>query len=311
MALEEGFHAVGFAKPEISPSAQREFTAFIDAGLHGEMDWLAKRSDERKNPKLLMPEVKTIVCLGINYGPERNPLEVLNKPDIGAISVYAQGDDYHDVVKKMLKSLAAKIHKRFPTDMKVFVDTAPILEKVLASQTQLGWQGKHTCIVSREFGSWLFLGEIFLSIDIEPDIPHSNSCGKCTACIDICPTQAISKDGKINPTRCISYLTIEHKGDIPEEFHAAIGNRIYGCDDCLAVCPWNKFAKLASEQKLQARIELQEPSLDYLASINEAEFRELFRKNPIKRIGYTRFMRNVGVAIKNRDAEKQNNDNNL
>jgi epoxyqueuosine reductase len=235
--------------------------------------------------------------LGLNYGPQGDPLAVLAQHDRGAISAYAQGDDYHDVVKKKLKALAGYIVQTFQAEVKVFVDTAPVMEKPLAQKAGLGWQGKHTNLVSREFGSWLFLGSIFTTLDLPPDAPESDYCGNCHACLDVCPTDAFPAPYRLDARRCISYLTIEHHGPIPREFRAAMGNRIYGCDDCLAVCPWNKFASAASEMKLKARGEA--PALSTLAALDDASFRALFRKSPVKRIGRDRFLRNVMIAIGN------------
>jgi epoxyqueuosine reductase len=244
-------------------------------------------------------EARSAVVLGVNYGPDIDPLEQLARADRAAISVYAQGDDYHDVIKKRLKVLAGWMHRRFGQDVKVFVDTAPLMEKPLAQRAGLGWQGKHTNLVSREFGSWLFLGSVLTTLDLPADAPEADHCGRCSACLDICPTNAFPAPRQLDARRCISYLTIELAGPIPAEFRPALGNRIYGCDDCLAVCPWNKFASLSSEAKLQARDALRQPSLAELARLDDAEFRALFSKNPIKRIGRDRFVRNVLYAIGN------------
>jgi epoxyqueuosine reductase len=235
----------------------------------------------------------------LNYGPKDDPLAILKRKDRGAISVYAQGEDYHDVVKKKLKALAGHIFQAHGADVKVFVDTAPVMEKPLAQKAGLGWQGKHTNLVSRQFGSWLFLGSIFTTLELPPDDPEEDHCGNCHACLDICPTDAFPAPYRLDARRCISYLTIENKGPIPVEFRAAMGNRLYGCDDCLAVCPWNKFASAASEIRLAAREDLKAPSLDTLAELDDVGFRRLFRKSPVKRIGRDRFVRNVMVAIGN------------
>jgi epoxyqueuosine reductase len=244
-------------------------------------------------------DAKTAIMLGVNYGPNHDPLTALNKHSAGTISVYAQGDDYHDVIKRRLKAFAGAVHREFKAEVKVFVDTAPLMEKPLAALAGLGWQGKHTNLVSREFGSWLFLGCVLTTLDIAPDAPEIDHCGSCAACLDICPTQAFPTAYQLDARRCISYLTIEHNGPIPDEFRASMGNRIYGCDDCLAACPWNKFASVAREAKLQARDELRSPSLADLARLDDAAFRKLFAKNPVKRIGLPRFLRNVAIAIGN------------
>ncbi|HEY1876693.1 MAG TPA: tRNA epoxyqueuosine(34) reductase QueG, partial [Rhizomicrobium sp.] len=242
---------------------------------------------------------RSVIVLGQNYGPTQDPLKILERKDRAAISSYALGDDYHDVVKKKLKVLAGYIFQTFKVEVKVFVDTAPVMEKPLAQKAGLGWQGKHTNLVSREFGSWLFLGSIFTTLELPPDPPEEDHCGNCHACLDVCPTNAFPAPYRLDARRCISYLTIENKGPIPLEFRAAMGNRIYGCDDCLAVCPWNKFAAQTSEIKLQAREELRAPPLAMLAGLDDASFRALFRKSPVKRIGRDRFLRNVMIAIGN------------
>jgi epoxyqueuosine reductase len=294
-ALAEGFDVVRFAKAQAPEGAGRALDAFLGEGRHGEMGWLANNAGRRADPLALWPEAKSIVVLGLNYGPGDEAVA----PDRGAISVYARGDDYHDVVKAKLKTLAAGIVRDHGVEVKVFVDTAPVMEKPLAQAAGLGWQGKHTNLVSREFGSWLFLGSIFTTLDIPPDAPEGDHCGQCRRCLDSCPTNAFTAPYEIDARRCISYLTIEHKGAIPPEFREAIGNRIYGCDDCLAVCPWNKFASTAHEARLHARAELQQPRLADLAKLDDASFRELFRGSPIKRIGRDRFIRNVLIAIGN------------
>jgi epoxyqueuosine reductase len=266
------------------------------------MTWMAATFERRVDPRALMPGAKSIVMLGLNYGPDADPLAVLERPEAGAISVYARHRDYHDVLKGKLKQLAAfLIGQARPerTDVKVFVDTAPLLEKALAARAGLGWQGKHTNLVSREFGSWLFLGAILTDLDLKPDAPERDHCGQCRACLHVCPTKAFPAPYRIDARRCISYLTIEHKGPIPREFRSLIGNRIYGCDDCLAVCPWNKFARAGREAKLAARADLNAPPLAELARLDEASFRALFALSPIKRIGRARFVRNVMIAIGN------------
>ncbi len=298
-ALAEGFDAVRFTDAGAEPGNAERLRRFLDAGSHGSMDWLEKRADWRADPQAMWPQAKSVILLGLNYGPAHDPLAILAQKDQGAISVYAQGDDYHDVVKKKLKSLAGHIFQAFKAEVKVFVDTAPVMEKPLAQKAGLGWQGKHTNLVSRQFGSWRGWGSIFTTLEVPPDEPDQDHCGNCHACLDICPTNAFPAPYRLDARRCISYLTIEHGGPIPREFRKAMGNRIYGCDDCLAVCPWNKFASTASEARLQARDELKSPALAALATLDDAQFRALFRKSPIKRIGRDRFLRNVMIAIGN------------
>ena len=298
-AFAEGFDTVRFA-PAIAPQGAGErLMTFLGESRHGTMDWLERNAERRADPKALWPAAKSIIVLGANYGPDRDPLEALTQKDIGAISVYAQGADYHDVLKSKLKRLAAGIANDFAADVKVFVDTAPVLEKPLAQAAGMGWQGKHTNLVSREFGSWLFLGSVFTTLELDADAAESDHCGQCRACLDICPTNAFPAPYQLDARRCISYLTIEHKGHIPVEFRAAIGNRIYGCDDCLAVCPWNKFAQVSREAKFHARAELRRPRLADLAMLDDASFRQLFAGSPVKRIGRDRFVRNVLIAIGN------------
>ena len=263
------------------------------------MDWMAKNADRRGDPRSVAMEVRAIVMLGLNYGPEHDPLAILNERTRGAVSVYAQGDDYHDVIKPRLKALGRWLIAQAGGDIKVFVDTAPVMEKPLAAAAGLGWQGKHTNLVSRAHGSWLFLGAIFTTLDLPPDTPESDHCGSCQACLDICPTAAFPAPYRLDARRCISYLTIEHKGPIPRALRPLIGNRIYGCDDCLAVCPWNKFAQAGHETRLAAREALRAPALTDLARLNDAGFRALFSKSAVKRIGRTRFLRNVLIAIGN------------
>ncbi|MES2473733.1 MAG: tRNA epoxyqueuosine(34) reductase QueG [Pseudomonadota bacterium] len=298
-AKAEGFDLVRFASAKAAPVNAQRLQEFLHAGHHGEMDWMAVRAGWRADPQEMWPAAKSVIMLGVNYGPDADPLAILERRGQAAISVYAQGDDYHDVVKKKLKALAGHIFQNFGADVKVFVDTAPVMEKPLAQKAGLGWQGKHTNLVSREFGSWLFLGSIFTTLELPPDAAEEDHCGNCHACLDVCPTNAFPAPYRLDARRCISYLTIENKGPIPREFRAAMGNRIYGCDDCLAVCPWNKFASAASEMKLSAREELKAPRLAELAALNDAGFRALFRKSPVKRIGRDRFARNVMIAIGN------------
>jgi epoxyqueuosine reductase len=263
------------------------------------MDWMAATAARRGDPRALWPEVRSVIMLGLNYGQNADPLAILRQRDRGAISVYAQSDDYHEIIKPRLKALARWLVARAGGDVKVFVDTAAVMEKPLAAAAGLGWQGKHTNLVSRQFGSWLFLGAIFTTLDLSSDAPEQDHCGSCRACLDVCPTAAFPAPYRLDARRCISYLTIEHKGPIPRELRAAIGNRIYGCDDCLAVCPWNKFAQAGHEAKLKAREALQAPRLADLAALDDAAFRTMFAKTPVKRTGRDRFVRNVLVAIGN------------
>jgi epoxyqueuosine reductase len=294
-----GFDCVGVTDPAAIAEAGTHFRAFLDAGAHGDMDWLAAHPERRTDPRVLWAGVRSIIMLGVNYGPDENPLAILEERSRGAISVYARGDDYHDLVKKRLKALARWLVAATGCEVKVFVDTAAVMEKPLAQAARLGWQGKHTNLVSREFGSWLFLGAIFTTIDLPRDDADTDHCGSCQACLDICPTAAFPAPYKLDARRCISYLTIENKGPIPHEFRKAIGNRIYGCDDCLAVCPWNKFAQAGREARLAARDELRAPELAALARLDDTAFRTLFAKSPVKRIGRDRFLRNVLIAIGN------------
>jgi epoxyqueuosine reductase len=298
-ALALGFDAVGFATASLGADARAHLSDYLARGYHGDMGWLAARADERAEPRVLWPEAKTVVVLGMNYGPAEDPLAVLAEPERGAISVYARGRDYHDIVKSRLKALARDIADRWRCELKVFVDTAPVMEKPLAEQGGIGWQGKHTNLVSRALGSWLFLGEIYLDLEIEPDQPEQDHCGECRRCLDICPTRAFPAPYRLDARRCISYLTIEHKGHIDAELRPLMGNRIYGCDDCLAVCPWNKFARVAREPGFAARPERTSPQLRALAGLDDAGFRARFSGSPIKRIGRDRFLRNVLIAIGN------------
>ena len=298
-ARAQGFDAVRITTPAAAPQQGDALQAFLTAGHHGAMDWMETRQGWRADPAALWPQAQSAILLGLNYGPETNPLLQLTDGTRGAISVYAQGDDYHDVVKKKLKALAGFIAQQYRADVKVFVDTAPVMEKPLAARAGLGWQGKHTNLVSREFGSWLFLGSVFTTLALPPDEAETDHCGNCHACLDICPTDAFPAPYRLDARRCISYLTIENKGPIPREFRAAIGNRIYGCDDCLAACPWNKFASTAREMALQAHPDRKTPPLADLAALDDAGFRERFRKSPVKRIGRDRFIRNVLIAIGN------------
>jgi epoxyqueuosine reductase len=298
-AKAEGFGVVRFADARANPDNAARLSAFLDAGYHGDMDWMEARAHWRADPQSMWPDARSVIVLGLNYGPDGDPLAILARKDRAAISAYAQGDDYHDVVRKKLKALAGYIFQTHSAQVKVFVDTAPVMEKPLAQKAGMGWQGKHTNLVSREFGSWLFLGSIFTTLELPADAPEQDHCGNCQACLDICPTKAFPAPYRLDARRCISYLTIENKGPIPHEFRELMGNRIYGCDDCLAVCPWNKFASQSAEMKLQAREELKAPALAELAALDDAAFRTLFRKSPVKRIGRDRFLRNVMTAIGN------------
>jgi epoxyqueuosine reductase len=298
-ALALGFDTCRFTPiPETWPAGAK-LAEFIAAGRHGEMGWLAETETRRAHPRAMWGEARSAIVLGMNYGPDHDPLKVLAEPTRAAISIYAQGDDYHELIKGKLKTLARWLQGRFGGELKVFVDTAPLLEKPLAEQAGMGWQGKHTNLVSREFGSWLFLGSILTTLELAADAAETTTCGTCRACLDVCPTKAFPAPYQLDARRCISYLTIELKGPIPREFREALGNRIYGCDDCLAVCPWNKFASAAREQKLAAREALRAPSLAELSRLDDAGFRALFAKSPVKRIGRDRFVRNVLYAIGN------------
>ncbi len=260
-ARSQGFDVVGVVRPDAVPEAKLRLERFLADGAHGDMAWMAANSERRGDPRLLWPEVRSVIMLGLNYGPETDPLAVLEARDRGAISVYARGDDYHDVIKPRLKTIARWLVANGGGDVKVFVDTAAVMEKPLAARAGLGWQGKHTNLVSRDFGSWLFLGAIFTTLELPPDQSEQDHCGNCRACLDICPTNAFPSPYRLDARRCISYLTIEHKGPIPSELRPALGNRIYGCDDCLAACPWNKFAQTGHETRLAARDMLNAPPL--------------------------------------------------
>ncbi len=298
-ARSRGFDAVGITKPDAVPEAKARLDRFIADGAHGDMLWMASTAARRGSPDALWPEVRSVVMLGMNYGPDEDPLAILAKRDHAAISVYAKGDDYHELIKARLKEVARWLVHNAGGDVKVFVDTAAVMEKPLAASAGLGWQGKHTNLVSRGFGSWLFLGSIFTTLDLAPDAREPDSCGSCRACLDVCPTAAFPEPYRLDARRCISYLTIEHKGPIPQDLRPLMGNRIYGCDDCLSVCPWNKFAEQGREAKLAARDVLRAPKLADLARLDDAQFRALFSKTSIKRTGRDRFVRNVLYAIGN------------
>ena len=298
-AKAEGFAAMGVTRPDAIPEARARLRAFLAAGRHGQMGWMAQRSDWRADPAALWPDARSVVMLAEPYTPELDPLELLERREAGAISVYAMGRDYHDLVKKRLKRLGRWLIAEAGGEIKVFVDTAPVMEKPLAAAAGLGWQGKHTNLLSRDLGNWFFLGAIFTTLDLPADQPGAEHCGSCTACLDICPTRAFPAPFELDARRCISYLTIEHRGAVDPELRPMMGNRIYGCDDCLAICPWNKFARAGAEARYAARPDLVAPDLAELAALDDAAFRARFSGSPIKRIGRDRFVRNVLYAIGN------------
>jgi epoxyqueuosine reductase len=303
-AREAGFSAFGIAPADAAPKTAERLRQWLAAGAHGDMIWMEETETRRGSPAGLWPEVRSVISLGMSYAPGVDPLALADRPDRGRISVYAQGADYHDLVKKALKRVARWLAEQAGAGVKVFVDTAPVMEKPLAEAAGLGWQGKHTNLVSRTDGSWLFLGAIYTTLELgptlEPDAPHVMRCGSCTACLAACPTDAFPAPFRLDARRCISYLTIEHKGPIPEEFRAAMGNRIYGCDDCLAVCPWNRFADAArANRAFLPRAELAAPSLADLLALDDAAFRKVFAGSPIKRIGRNRMVRNAAIAAGN------------
>jgi epoxyqueuosine reductase len=299
-ALALGFDAVGFARAHLGEEVRARLMHFLAEGRHGSMGWMEARAEQRAHPRALWPEAVSVVVLGLNYGPDTDPLATLAQRDHATVSVYARNRDYHDVLKKRLKALARWMVARWPAaGVKVFVDTAPVAEKPLAQAAGLGWQGKHTNLVSRTHGSWLFLGEVFTTLDLGTDAAEPDHCGTCRACLDACPTAAFPAPYELDARRCISYLTIEHRGPIDEPLRPLMGNRIYGCDDCLAVCPWNKFARAHSEPAFAPRAELRAPLLADLAALDDAAFRTMFSGSPVKRIGRDRFVRNVMIAIGN------------
>ena len=298
-ALSLGFDAVGFAAAELGPEARTRLGAFLAAGQHGDMGWMASRTEQRSHPRALWAAARSVIALGLSYAPEDDPLAPLAMRDRGTISVYARNRDYHDLVKGKLKHLAQFVVSRFGPEVKVFVDTAPVMEKPLAARAGLGWQGKHTNLVSNRHGSWLFLGEIYTTMELPSDPPHADRCGTCARCLAVCPTDAFPAPYRLDATRCISYLTIEHRGPIPLELRALMGNRIYGCDDCLAVCPWNRFAQATPHVLLRSRDNMTAPLLSELAALDDAGFRARFSGSPIKRIGRERFVRNVLIAMGN------------
>ena len=296
-----GFDAFGLAPVTIPERNKQRLADFVAQGSHGTMGWMETRIEQRADPITLWPEVRSIIVLGMNYGPEHDPLERLDQKSRANISVYAENKDYHDLVKRRLKQLGRWLVEKTGCDIKVFVDTAPVLENAIAAQSGVGWQGKHTNVVSREFGSWLFLGEIYTTLDLKASTPEIDHCGSCSSCIDICPTQAITAPYILDAKACISYLTIEHQGSIPEIYRKAMGNRIYGCDDCLAVCPWNKFAKRHDEPHFQTRQALESPQISDFLTFDDTKFRQVFTASPVKRIGIERFLRNVCIAAGNSD----------
>ena len=298
-ALAEGFASVGVCRPDAVPEIAERLDRFVVEGRHGQMGWMAERMGWRGDPSALWPAARSVVMLAEPYTPDHDPLAVLEQRDRAAISVYAQNRDYHDIVKKRLKRVGRWLVAQEDCEIKVFVDTAPVMEKPLAQAAGLGWQGKHTNLLSRDLGNWFFLGALFTTADLAPDAPGHENCGSCTACLDICPTSAFPAPFQLDARRCISYLTIEHAGPVDAELRPLMGNRIYGCDDCLAICPWNKFAQTATEMRYAGRADLRAPRLADLARLDDAGFRAMFSGSPIKRIGRNRFVRNVAYAIGN------------
>ena len=298
-AIDAGFSVVRFTHPDSIPQASKGLQEYLDLGHHGEMEWMATTQERRGNPQNLWPEAKSVIMLGMNYGPDSNPLDDLARTHIGTISVYARSKDYHDVIKKKLKKLASWLHQKTSSDVKVFVDTAPVMEKPLAASSGMGWQGKHTNLVSREYGSWLFLSSIFTTYSFDKDDAISDHCGSCSRCVDICPTNAFPEPYKLDARKCLAYLTIEHKGHIQEIYRKPLANRVFGCDDCLAVCPWNKYARKVSESKLFAREETSNLRLEDLLTLTNEQFRLQFAGTPVKRTGRDRFIRNVLIACGN------------
>ena len=302
MLFRSGFDACRFARVEDAWPAEARLRAFVAEGRHGTMGWMEETLERRVHPRGMWADARSAVVLGTNYGPDEDPLAALKDRTAANISVYARGDDYHELIKKRLKQLGRWMAERFGGELKVFVDTAPLMEKPLAALSGLGWQGKHTNLVSREFGSWLFLGSVLTTLDLPPDAPEIDHCGSCRACLDVCPTNAFPAPYQLDARACLSYLTIEFDGPWPERFRAALGNRIYGCDDCLAVCPWNKYARTAQQSKLAAREATIGPLLAELAALDDAAFRKRFAGTPVKRTGRDRFVRNVMIAIGNSDS---------
>jgi epoxyqueuosine reductase len=298
-AIELGLDCIAVTKPSAIPEAAARLQSFLADGRHGDMQWLADKADKRADPIALWPDVRSVIMIGQSYAPTDNPLTALEDPRRAAISVYAKGRDYHDVLKKKIRTLAEKFAGISGADVKIFVDTAPLLEKPLAAAAGLGWQGKHTNLVSREHGSWLFLGAILTTAEIEPDTPETDHCGSCRKCLDVCPTAAFPAPYQLDARRCLAYLTIEHKGHIAQEFRKPLGNRVFGCDDCLAVCPWNKFAEASREAKFAATPETDNPPLPEILALSDAEFRIRFAGTPVKRTGRDRVVRNALIAAGN------------
>ena len=298
-AKKLGFEAFGVAAADARPDLPEKLAAAVAAGWHGDMEWIAETAARRSDPKTLWPQARSVIMLGVNYGPDTDPLAALAEKGIGNISVYARNRDYHELIKGRLKEIGILLSRRTGRKAKVFVDTAPLMEKPLAEAAGIGWQGKHTVLVSRQFGSWLFLGAILTDLALPADAPHEESCGTCRRCLDICPTNAFPAPFQLDARKCLAYLNIELEGQIPREFRVAMGNRIYGCDDCLAVCPWNKFASATREAKLQARGDLVAPSLADLLALDDDGFRRRFSASPVKRLGHARFLRNVLIAAGN------------
>ena len=299
-ARNAGFAKMGVCRPDAVPQIAERLARFVSENRHGQMGWMAERMAWRGDPASLWPEAKSVIMLAELYTPEADPLKALERPDCATISVYAQNKDYHDLVKKRLKRVGRWLLEQAPEhQIKVFVDTAPVMEKPLAQAAGLGWQGKHTNLLARDLGNWFFLGAIFTTVELPPDTAEIDHCGSCTSCLDICPTNAFPAPFQLDARRCISYLTIEHKGPVAEDLRPLMGNRIYGCDDCLAACPWNKFAQEAGEIRYKGRQDLQSPPLSELAMLDDAGFRAKFSGSPIKRIGRDRFVRNVLYAIGN------------
>jgi len=294
-----GFDAFGITRADARPDLPAKLDHALAEGWHGEMEWMAETPERRGAPNGLWDKARSVIMLGVNYGPDSDPMAMLAQRATGNVSVYARNRDYHDVIKGRLKEIANLLEARSGAKVKVFVDTAPVMEKPLAESAGIGWQGKHTVVVSRDYGSWLFLGAIFTTAELPADEPHPESCGTCRRCLDVCPTNAFPAPFQLDARRCLSYLNIELKGPIPHEFRVAMGNRIYGCDDCLAVCPWNKFAAETREMKLRARDDLKSPALADLAALNDDAFRRFFSASPVKRIGHARFLRNVLIAVGN------------
>lgn len=298
-AKDLGFDSFGIADPSSRPDMAEKLRLALQQGWHGDMDWMEETAERRQSPAALWPEVRSVIMVGVNYGPDSDPLLQLSRKGEGNISVYARHRDYHDVIKGKLKDLAGFLARRSGGEVKVFVDTAPVMEKPLAQTAGLGWQGKHTVLVSRQFGSWLFLGALFTSAELPPDIPHAETCGSCRKCLDICPTDAFPAPFQLDARKCLAYWSVEARGQIPVALRKPMGNRIFGCDDCLAVCPWNKFAQVSQEAKLRAREDLTAPALAGLAQLDDEAFRKLFAGSPVKRLGQKRFLRNVLIAIGN------------